>query len=248
MRSILIILWLCFSNFSFAQNIVIQNEDNLNFAVNKTKIIGNSAQLSISWIAPSVLNKTVFKDLDLKKYSTIEAISNYQVIAKVAFISNKPIEKLSFNEMNNSNFIQKMLGSINVSSNGQLWDIENKVKAYGLGFRLYFTLDLQEVDFSSQKESIKKLIRNDLNNYPESEETFISLDMYDFSQLIYGNIAIVALKKIDANKTLIVSYILCAINKRAADRFFNYPPFSQTEEKMKNNLREQTLQMIQGLK
>jgi hypothetical protein len=143
-----------------------------------------------------------------------------------------------------------MLSSVNLSkkSNGT-WLVTNKVKAYGIPFKVNFELIFKELDSKSLSKNVINYFRHEVGSFPgTNRERFLLLDMGQFSQLMYRNYCIVYLKELSDSKTLIVAGLIASFDLKSANSYFNYPPFSNTHDTMMGNLRTQMMNMVKSIR
>ena len=223
-------------------------ESNVEFTISPSIISSGKIQVAYEWLTPAEFNKKEFALIDSLKVSSLKPENNQLAISKLAFISKRNFDSLSASSMNNASFISKMLNSVGISQKtADTWRVTNKVKAYGLPFKVSFDFKLKEVSLAAVP-SIARYFRDQASAIPDqARERLLLLDMSNFSQLMYRNYSYVYMKEINSNETLIVSGIIGGANISTANLIFDHPPFSETESTMINNLRTQIMGMAKNI-
>ncbi len=242
---VLLSVFLFDSALSFGQ----VQERSVDFTISPSLISEGKIQVAYEWISPSEFAKKDLSLLDLPKISSLHPGNNQLTISKVAFISQKSFDELSYAKMNNSTFISQMLNSISISKkSADAWSITNKVKAFQIPFKVSFQLKFNEVSASSLGAAVSNYLRDEgAASKNSGRERFLILDMTNFSQLVYRNYSVVYLKEINANETLVVAGVVAAININSANLFFNHPPFTTAKETMMSNIKTQIMQMARSI-
>jgi hypothetical protein len=147
--------------------------------------------------------------------------------------------------MNTEDYVYRMFNSVSVAKKGpSSWAVTNKVKAYGLPFKVSFDLNFTEVKPSGLPASVVKYMEDEASAIPsKGRSRFLVLDLVNFSQLIYRNYSIVYMKELGPSETLVVTIVVAGVDVKKANSFFNFPPVSTTEKAMMKNLRTQILHM-----
>jgi hypothetical protein len=142
-----------------------------------------------------------------------------------------------------------MLNSVAISKkNIEAWRVTNKVRAYGIPFKVSFDLKLKEISSTALGVQLVNYLKDESSGVKGTgRERFMVLDMTNFSQLMYRNYSVVYAKEIGPNETMIVSGIVAAFDIDKANSLFNYPPFSTTKSTMMNNLHGQVLHMAESI-
>lgn len=223
-------------------------ESNVEFTISPSLLSSGKIQVAYEWLSPSEFNKKEFAIIDSLKVAAMKPDNNQLAISKIALISKRPFDSLSAVQMNNISFVAKMLNSVSISQKtSDTWRVTNKVKAYGLPFKVSFDFKLKEVPITSVP-SVARYFRDEASALPaQGRERLLLLDMSNFSQLMYRNVAYVYMKELNSNDTVIVSGIIGGANISTANLIFDHPPFSETEETMINNLRTQIMGMAKNI-
>lgn len=242
---LLISFVLILSGLGFAQT----EERNIDFTVSPAIILDGDIQVAFQWTTPNDFRKTELSLMDLPKISDLQPGNNQLVVSKIAFISKKSFDNLSYNKMNSTSFISDMLNSVGIrQKESDLWYVTNRVKAYNIPFKVSFDFKFKEVAGSTLNSQVLNYIKDEASGVKGTgRERFMTLDMSNFSQLMYRNYSIVYMKEISPNETMIVSGIIGGFNLHTANSFFNYPPFSSTKSTMVGNLRDQILHMARSI-
>jgi hypothetical protein len=242
---LLILVSLLLQTLAFAQT----EESNIDFTVSPGIILDGKIQVAFKWITPSEFRKTDLSLMDLPKISEIQPSNNQLVVSKIAFISKKSFDNLSYVKMNSTQFISDMLNSVGIrQKESDLWYVTNRVKAYNIPFKVSFDFRFKEIAASSLNSQVVNYLKDEASGVKGTgRERFMTLDMSNFSQLMYRNYSVVYMKEISANETMIVSGIIGGLNLNTANSFFNYPPFSSTKSTMVGNLRDQILHMARSI-
>jgi hypothetical protein len=241
-----LLLTLLFNQFAFSQI----EERGVDFVVSPGAVLGGETQLGLEWLGPADFTRTQLSIMDLVKLNSLHPNNNQIIASKVAFISRRPFDSFTHSKMNNSAFISQMLSSVSVSQkNSDTWLVTNKVKAYGLPFKVSFDFQFKEVSPSLLGQQVPRYFRDEASGVNGlSRERFMLLDMTNFSQLIYRNYSVVYVKEISAHETLVVCGLIAAFDLKTANTFFNYPPFSTTKATMMGNLKSQIMNMVKTIK
>ncbi len=244
-------LFLIFGLFVFSFSLFAQIEEKyVDFPLSSSVIDAGESHLGLEWLSPGDFLKTNLSVMDLPQVSSLNPGNNQIIAAKLAFQSEKSFNDFSFESMNNATFISHMLSSVNLSqkSSGS-WLVTNKVKAYGIPFKVNFELTFKELDAKSISKNVVAYFRREADvSAGAGRERFLLLDMTRFSQLMYRNYCIVYLKELGNSKTLIVAGLIASFDLKAANSYFNYPPFSSTHDTMMGNLRTQMLNMVKSIR
>jgi hypothetical protein len=236
---------LCFFQFqAFAQ----VEENNVEFTISPSILLSGKIQVAYEWLTPNDFLKKELSIIDTFKVSGMNADNNQLAISKLAFISKRNFDTLSLSIMNNSAFISKMLNSVSISSkSSDTWRVTNKVKAYGIPFKVSFDFKVKEIPLASVP-AVARFLRDEAGAIVgQGRERLLLLDMSNFSQLMYRNVSYVYMKEIANNQTMLVAGIIGGANISTANLIFNYPPFSETESTMINNLRTQIMGMAKNI-
>jgi len=236
---------LCFFQFlAFAQ----VEENNVEFTISPSILLAGKIQVAYEWLNPNDFSKKEFSILDTIKVSGMNPDNNQLAISKLAFISKRNFDSLSLSVMNNSAFISKMLNSVSISpKSSDTWRVTNRVKAYGLPFKVSFDFKINEIPLTSVPGVARFLRDEGAAIIGKGRERVLLLDMSNFSQLMYRNISYVYMKEIFNNQTLIVAGVIGGANISTANLIFDYPPFSETEATMINNFRTQIMGMVKNI-
>lgn len=234
----------------FCQLVYSQVEENhVDFTVSPSIIQAGNIQVAYEWLKAHEFKNKDLSLTDLQKVSAINGGNNQLVAAKLAFISHQSFDELSYAKMNTSTYISNMLNSVSIKKkSADSWRVTNRVKAYGLPFRVSFDFKFREVSSSSLTPQIVRYFRDEAAGINSSgRERFLVLDMTNFSQLIYRNYSVVYIKEIGPDQTLLISTVMTAIDIKTANSYFNYPPISSTERTMMNNLKTQIMHMARKI-
>lgn len=216
-------------------------ERSVDFTVSPGVILDGTIQVSYEWLSPSEFQKKDLSILDLPRLRDLHPGNNHMVASKIAFIARKSFEQLSYAHMNTAAYISSMLNSVAIrQKSADTYYVTNKVRAYSIPFKVGFDFKFKEVSSSALGSSITQYLRDEASGLKGTgKERFLTLDMTNFSQLMYRNYSIVYMKEISANETLIVSGVIAALDLDMANTFFNIPPFSTTKSTMMENMRGQ---------
>jgi len=241
----LISLALFFNAICFAQT----EERSIDFTVSPSIILDGNIQMAVEWLTPTEFRKKELSLTDIPKISDLYSNNIQMIASKIAFISNKSFNDLSFLKMTKTNFISNMLNAVSISQKtAEIWNVTNRVKAYGIPFKVSFDFKVKEVSAAT--------LGIQLSNYLKDEgaalkgtgkERYLILDMSNFTQLIYRNYAVVYMKEISPTETMIVSTIITGFDIKTANMFFNIPPFSSTKGTMIGNFNTQILHMAHSI-
>lgn len=242
--SILSLLFLL-AQFAFSQT----GESGTDFSLNQALVLNHDIQVAYEWLSPEEFRSSSLSSTDIKKVASLHPSNNQIVASKIAFISPFSFDKLSRKALNNANTISRMLNSVGISvKDKDTWFVTNKVRAYGLPFHVTFDFSLMEPEAKTLPEKAVRFFQEATEGMKGTgRERFLSLDMKNFSQLMYRNTSLVYMKELVGGETLVVATVLSAIDLSRANRYFQYPPFSRTESTMIGNLRGQILHMAQEL-
>lgn len=234
-----------FNSRSFAQTI----ERNIDFTVSPALMLDGNIQVAFEWLTPADFRKKELGLTDVPKISELHANNNQMIASKIAFVSHKSFDDLSYSKMAKMNFISDMLNAVAISQKTtDVWRVTNKVKAYSIPFKVSFDFQFKEVAASTLGIQVVRYLKDEASGLRgTTKERFMVLDMTNFTQLIYRNYALIYMKEISPKETLIVSAIITGFNLRTADSFFNLPPFSTTKGTMMNNLKTQIMHMAESI-
>ncbi len=231
--------------FAFGQ----VEENSVDFTISPSVLQQGKIHVAYEWLTPGEFRKTQVSIIDLMKVKDMSPGQNQIVASKLAFTTKKSFDELSFAKLNTADYISNMLNSVGViQKSANSWRVTNKVKAYGLPFKVSFDFDFKEVSPSSIPAATLNYLKDEASVFKSSgRERVLILDMSKFTQLIYRNYSIVYMKEISNNETLIVSGVVAGIDIDKANGYFNYPPISRTETTLMNNLRRQILHMAREI-
>lgn len=238
-----------FVQFSFAQ----VEEKTVDYTISPSVLVEGKIHVAYEWLKPIEFNKRNLSVIDTANVSSLHPGNNHLVGSKLAFISKRSFDELSYGQMNNAKFISKMLNSVAIKQKtADTWAVTNKVKAYGFPISVNFDLKFNELSASAVPASVARYLKDEGDAMAgTTRERFLVLDMTNFSQLMYRNYSYVYIKEIGPRETMIVAGIVAGFDLKAANSYFNFPPFSSTRGTMMSNMREQIIQMakaIQGTK
>lgn len=241
----LLLTTLLFHALSFAQTI----ERHVDFTVSPGVILDGKIQVAFEWLSPSEFKNTQLNVMDLAKISALHPNNNQMIASKIAFISKKSFDDLSYSKMNTAPFISNMLNSVSIrQKTADTWDVTNRVKAYSIPFKVSFDIKFKEASAATFSPQLVKYIKDEAAGMKGTgRERYMILDMTNFSQLMYRNYSIVYMKEISATETMIVSGIITGFNLNEGNMFFNFPPFSTTKSTMVGNLKDQILHMARSI-
>ena len=224
-------------------------ETSVDFTVSPGVIRAGGIQIGMEWLTPNDFLKTNLSLIDLHRVNALYPDNNQVIASKLALIIKKPLDSFSFEKMNNAAYISSMLNSVAISKkNIESWRVTNKVRAYGIPFKVSFDLKLKEISSTALGVQLVNYLKDESAGVKGTgRERFMVLDMTNFSQLMYRNYSVVYAKEIGPNETMIVSGIVAAFDLHKANSLFNYPPFSTTKSTMMNNLHGQVLHMAESI-
>ncbi len=233
-------LTILFSSFVFAQ----VTESQVDYTISPGVIQSGQIQYSQEWLEPHEFKNKELRSIDLAGVANIHPDRNQMVAAKVAFISRKSFNQLSHSQMNKSDFISEMLDSVGIySQDGNKWRVTNKVKAYGLPFKISFDLKFQEVSAESIA-SVARFLRDESSAFRGTgRERFLILDMTNFTHLTYRNYSVIYIKEISSTESMVVAGIVAGINISAAAVYFPFGP----KNTLMSNMRSQVLTMARNI-
>jgi hypothetical protein len=240
---------LVFFAFLFSSLVFSQIEESyVDFTLSPARLQNREIQVAYEWLEPSEFKTKEMAVTDLIKIASLHQEKNHMVAAKVAFIANRSFDNLSHASLNTKSFISKMLNATAIQPKApETWIITNKVKAYGLPFKITFDLRFREVS-SSAIGTAGGYFKDEASGISgNSRERFMVLDMSNFSQLMYRNYSIVYMKELNHKETLIVATVIAGFNKDMADKLFDHPPINHTRKTMMNNFRSQIMQMVREI-
>lgn len=241
---LLLVLSLIFSQLTFAQ----VKETHVDFTVSPSLISSGEIQVAYEWLRPSDLKTKELAVTDLHKVAALHPQKNHIVASKVAFVSRCSFDELNYASMAKSNFISRMLNAVSISQKSpELWNITNRVKAYKIPLKVSFDFRFKEVSAASIGSAADYLRDEGAGLTGKGRESFMILDMTNFSQLMYRNYSIVYMKEISEKETLVISTVVAGFNKEMADNFFNLPPFSTTKKTMMDNFETQIMQIVREI-
>jgi len=248
MKSILLILTLILflGQNAFSQIV----EKNVDFTISPAIVSSGKIHMALEWLTPYDFSVTQMGMIDQAKLQNLYPENNQIIASKIAFIARKSFSELSHAKMNDASYIAHMLNSVSISPKSQdNWKVTNKVKAYGLPFKVSFDFRFKEVSSANLGESIARYFRDEASGISGTgKERFLLLDMTNFSKLMYRNYSIVYVKEISPTETLVVSALIAAFDIKTANGLFQFPPFSTTYDTMMGNLRSQILHMTQSIR
>lgn len=249
MKALLLLLSLLFifSQMSHAQ---LLEEKQIDFTISPALVLEGKDQVAFAWLAPHEFRNTQMAVTDVPNISEMFPGKMHIVASKMAFITNNPFNNFSHSALNNANFVSRMLDSVSIKNKeADLWQVTNRVVVYRIPFRITFDLRFKEVQAQSLKSSTVSYMKDEAAGFKGTgKERFLSLDMTNFSQLLFRNYALVYLKEISANETLVVATVVTGFDLQSANSYFQHPPFSTTKGQVLPNLREQILRMIKVIK
>jgi hypothetical protein len=220
-------------------------EELVDFRISPKILQAGQIHVGFEWLTAPEFRTRQLAVMDRPRISQMNPHNLQLVASKVALISQQSFDELTYERMNQADYIQDMLGAIAIDPlTANTWYLTNRVKAYKLPFRLGYELQALEVSPEELPRELTTWLRREGAEFAGTgRERFISLDMSRFTQLIYRNYSVIYIKELPNGKPLIISGVIAGININRANFFFNYPPLSRTENKMMNNMREQVLQM-----
>lgn len=249
MKALLLLfsLLLIYSKMASAQ---VSVENHVDFTVSPTLIEDGNIQIAYGWLGPSDFRKTKLLIADVYKINELHPNNNHMVVSKMAFISKKSYDRFSHANLNKADFIALMLDSVALKNKEfDLWQVTNKVVAYRIPFRVTFDFRFKEVSELAFKSSLTEYFKDEASGFTGTgRERFLTLDMTNFTQLLYRNYAVVYLKELSATETLVVATVVAGFDLNNANSYFQYPPFSTTKATVMSNLKEQILRMIKTIR
>lgn len=237
--------------FLFNQSAVSQTEEkNIDFTVSPGLILDGKIQIALNWLTPDEFRKTEASLMDIPQIYELHPNNNQMIVSKLALISKKSFDELSYNKMNNALFISDMLNSVGIRAMGtDFWRVTNRVKAYSIPFKVSFDFKFNEISENALGTEVAKYLKDEASGLKGTgRERFLALDMTNFSQLMYQNYSIVYIKEIGPKETMIIAGLIAGFDLRSGNNYFNFPPFSSTKATMMGNLRGQILHMAQIIK
>jgi hypothetical protein len=244
MLKMLFLLTLLFSLSAFSQ----VEESHVDYDLNPAVLLNGDIQVAYEWMGPSELSRRQLRVIDLAKVAGMHPGNNQLVVSKVALVSKQKFSQLSYEKMNMPDYITEMLDSVGISKKASdYWYVTNKVKAYGLPFKVGFYFRFKDASNSLPSAVMNYFKRETQSFAGTGNERFLTLDMSHFTQLMYRNYSVVYMKELSNGQTLIVSGLIAGIDLNKADSYFNYPPVSRTENTMMGNLEKQILHMARKI-
>lgn len=221
-------------------------ESDVDFRIDSA-VLERENQLAFEWQSPDQFRATRMSVTDHVKLNKMSPESLYMVNSKIAMISNRPLEDFKIKKLSTAQTVKNMLRSTSVVAQGNNnYRVANKVKAYGLPFTVKFNLAIREIQPDA---ATAKYFRDEAIQFEGSgREVFATLDMTDFSQIMYRNYSAIYVKELKDGRTLLIATIMAGFNVEKANSYFNFPPISRTENTMVGNLRSQTLHMMKEMK
>ncbi|MFY7993259.1 MAG: hypothetical protein ACOVP4_08220 [Bacteriovoracaceae bacterium] len=219
----------------------------LDFRVDASALERGQDQMSFEWQGPDQFRSTQMAVTDLVNINKSHPENLHMVNSKIAMISSRPLNDFAVESISTQKMVKDLLRSVSViPKGGHVYDVTNKVKAYGISFKVSFKLAIKEVKPNAH---IAKYFRDQASLFEGTgNERFVSLDMTNFSQLMYRNYSIIYAKELKDGRTLIVASTVSGFNLKKANSYFNYPPISRTDSTMVGNIRSQTLHMLKEMK
>lgn len=249
MKALLLLLSLLFvfSEMSHAQMI---EEKQIDFTISPAIIHEGNSQVAFSWLAPHEFRTTNLSVTDVPKISEMFPGKMHIVASKMAFISKRPYEQLAHSALNNAEFISLMLDSVSIKNKeADLWNVTNRVVVYRIPFRVSFDFRFKEVSAQKLGSAAETFMKDEAAGFKGTgKDRFLTLDMTNFSQLLFRNYALVYLKELSDKETLVVATVVTGFDLQSANSYFQHPPFSTTKGQVLPNLREQILRMIKVIK
>lgn len=220
-------------------------ESHVDFNLSPAYLEDGNLQVAFEWLTPNEFKKRDLSVTDLVKVQNLHPGNNQLIVSKTALLSKKPVSHFSLQKMNNAQTITALLRSVSaVQKSTDTWYVTNKVKAYGIPFKVSFNLTVREVTPAALGSNVVNYFRSEGSAFRGTgKELFYIMDMTNFSQLMYRNYSVIYIKEISPAETLVVAGIIAAFDINKANSFFNFPPFSSTEGTMVDNLRSQILHM-----
>ena len=218
-------------------------ESHVDFTVSPGTIQGGKIQYAHEWLGQDEFKSKEMSVIDVVGVAKLHEDNNQLVAAKVAFVSKKSFDQLAHAQMNNVDFISEMLDSVGVGAlTADSWRVTNKVKAYALPFKVSFDFKFREVSAASLG-SAASYLRSEGSGFKGTRERFITLDMNNFSMLMYRNYCIVYVKEISPTETIVVASVIAGINSSRMNQFF---PFG-AQKTMLGNLKTQIMNMARNI-
>jgi hypothetical protein len=248
MKAVAVLLFsLMLMSAQFAHSYV--EEKNVEFTLSPALLHDGEIQIAFEWITPANFRKKDLMMMDLQKIHSSHADNNQMIISKLAFTTKQSFDSLSYAKMNSSKYITDMLNSVGITKKASdTWYVTNKVRAYSIPFKVSFDFKFREVSADSFDENLLRFIRDENSAFAGAgRERYLILDMTNFTQLMYRNYSVVYMKELSPNETLIYSGVVAGLDLKAANSFFNYPPFATTKATMMGNLRTQILHMARSI-
>ncbi len=230
----------------FALQSIAGEESNIDFRVDSA-LLEREDQVAFEWQTPTQFRATKVLVTDHVKLNKFQPDNLHMVNSKIAMISNRPYTDFSLKKLSTPAMVKDMLRSSEVIALGNhKYKVANKVKAYGLNFTIKFHLAVKEIQPDA---ATAKYFRDQAVQFEGTgKEVFATLNMTDFSQIMYQNYSVVYAKELTDGRTLLLATVMTGFNKDKADSYFNYPPISRTENTMMSNLKSQTLHMLKEMK
>ena len=239
--------WLSFSLLLLSLSSLVSAqvmESHVDYTVSPGTIQGGKIQYAHEWLEPHEFkNKELFA-IDIVGVNKLHPDNIQLVAAKVAFVSKKSFDQLSHAQMNNADYISEMLDSVGIRGlTADTWRVTNKVKAYGLPFKVSFDFKFREVAASALGGAANYL-RTEAAGMRGTRERFLVLDMNNFSMLMYRNYSIVYIKEISPTQTMVVAGVIAGIDIDRAGKYFL---FGGVEKTMLGNLKTQIMNMVTNI-
>ena len=248
MKSFLLIfaIVLFYGQNAFSQTV----EKNVDFTISPGIISAGKIHMALEWLSPYDFSLTQMGITDQAKLQNLYPENNQIIASKIAFIAHKSFSDLSYSNMNQAAYISHMLNSVAiVAKSPDTWRVTNKVKAYGLPFKVSFDFRFKEVTPAILGERVAKYFRDEASGVKGTgRERFLILDMTNFSKLMYRNYSIVYIKEISASENFVVSSLIAAFDVKTTNSLFQFPPFSTTYETMMGNLNSQIMYMTKSIR
>ena len=248
MKSMILILTLILflGQNAFSQTV----EKNVDFTISPSIVSSGKIHMALEWLTPNDFSLTQMGMIDQAKLQNLYPENNQIIASKIAFIARKSFAELSHAKMNEASYIAHMLNSVSISPKSQeIWKVTNKVRAYGLPFKVSFDLRFKEVSSATLGQAVAQYFRDEASGISGTgKERFLLLDMTNFSKLMYRNYSIVYVKEISPTETLVISGLIAAFDIKTANGLFQFHPLSSTYDTMMGNLRTQILHMTQSIR
>ncbi len=235
------------TTLAFAFNALALEEKDVDFRVDQTLLERGEDQIAIEWQSPDQFRSTEISITDLVRVNKLNPSKLQMINAKTAMISNRPMNDFSVKNLATAKMVKDMLRSVSTTQkSSNVFDVTNKVKAYGLPFKVSFTLELKETTPSA---AVRSYFTSQAAGFAGTgRESFMTLNMTNFSQLMYQNYSVIYTKELANGKTLIIATIMAGFDLPKANSYFNYPPFARTDNTMIGNFRSQTEHMLKSMK